>query len=87
MGIRAVSYTHLIKNIGEKFIQQLMQERSENGPFTGFEEFCRRMAGKELGRRAVESLIRSGAFDSLGVKRRALMQMVDACLLYTSRCV
>ena len=69
-----------IKNIGEKFIQQLMQERSENGPFTGFEEFCRRMAGKELGRRAVESLIRSGAFDSLGVKRRALMQMVDAVL-------
>ena len=69
-----------IKNIGEKFIQQLMQERSENGPFTGFEEFCRRRAGKELGRRAVESLIRSGAFDSLGVKRRALMQMVDAVL-------
>ena len=69
-----------IKNIGEKFIQQLMNERQLNGPFTGFEEFCRRMSGKELGRRAVESLIRSGAFDSLGLKRRALIQMMDPVL-------
>ncbi len=69
-----------IKNIGEKFIQLLMSERSMNGPFTDFEEFCRRMSGKELNRRAVESLIKSGAFDSLGYKRRALMQMTDAVL-------
>ena len=45
-----------IKNIGERFIELLMQERRENGPFTGFEEFCRRMSGKELNRRAVESI-------------------------------
>ena len=69
-----------IKNIGERFIQQLMNERSLNGPFTGFEEFCRRMSGKELNRRAVESLIKAGAFDSLGCKRRALVQMTDAVL-------
>ena len=69
-----------IKNIGEKFIQQLMNERSLNGPFRDLEEFCRRMTGRELNRRAVESLIRSGAFDSLGYKRRALMQMLDRVL-------
>ena len=66
-----------IKNIGERFIELLMQERRENGPFTGFEEFCRRMSGKELNRRAVESLIKAGAFDSLGCRRKALMQMTD----------
>ena len=66
-----------IKNIGERFIELLMQERRENGPFTGFEEFCRRMSGKELNRRAVESLIKAGAFDSLGFRRKALMQMTD----------
>lgn len=38
------------------------------------------MSGKELNRRAVESLIRSGAFDSLGVNRRALLTMLDAVL-------
>ncbi len=54
-----------------------MAERDENGPFPGLEEFCRRMAGKELNRRAVESLIRAGAFDSLAFKRKALMQVVD----------
>lgn len=59
-----------IKNIGERFIQLLMQERAENGPFTGFEEFCRRMSGKELNRRAVESLIKAGAFDSLAAAAR-----------------
>ncbi|MFR3290720.1 MAG: hypothetical protein ACLTSG_10935 [Lachnospiraceae bacterium] len=70
-----------IKNIGElSFIQLLMQERAENGPFTGFEEFCRRMSGKELNRRAVESLIKAGAFDSLGCRRKALMQMTDGVL-------
>jgi DNA polymerase-3 subunit alpha len=35
------------------------------------------MAGKELNRRAVESLIRAGAFDSLGLCRKALVQIVD----------
>ena len=50
-----------IKNIGEKFILQLMEERRANGPFKSLEDFCRRMSGKELNRRAVESLIRSGA--------------------------
>ena len=69
-----------IKNIGEKFVHLLMIEREENGPFTGFEEFCRRMSGKELNRRAVESLIRAGAFDELGVHRKALLQMIDKVL-------
>ena len=69
-----------IKNIGEKFIAQLTQERESGGPFTSLEDFCRRMSGKELNRRAVESLIRSGAFDSLGVKRRAMLNMLDTVL-------
>ena len=69
-----------IKNIGERFIQLLMQERAENGPFTGFEEFCRRMSGKELNRRAVESMIKSGAFDNLEAKRRSMMDGVEGIL-------
>ncbi|MEG1789525.1 MAG: DNA polymerase III subunit alpha [Oscillospiraceae bacterium] len=69
-----------IKNIGAKFIALLMREREENGRFTGFEEFCRRMNGKELNRRALESLIRAGAFDGTGEKRRALLQVTDKVL-------
>ena len=69
-----------IKNIGRGFIQSLMAERSLNGPFTSFDEFCRRMYGRELNRRAVESLIRSGAFDSMGHRRRQLMEVAESVL-------
>jgi len=66
-----------IKNIGRGFIKSLMDERAANGPFTAFDEFCRRMHGKDLNRRAVEGLIRSGAFDSMGYKRKQLLQVTD----------
>ena len=69
-----------VKGIGRGFMQEVMAERERNGPFTAFDEFCRRMYGKELNRRPVESLIRAGAFDSLGYKRRALLQVVDKVL-------
>ena len=69
-----------VKGIGRGFIQAVAEERSENGPFTAFDEFCRRMFGKDLNRRPVESLIRAGAFDSLGYKRKALLQVLDVVL-------
>ena len=64
-----------IKGIGWGMINGLVAERERGGPFRDFEDFCRRMAGGELNRRAAESLIRAGAFDSMGCKRRALAQI------------
>ena len=61
-----------IKGIGWGFIDALTKERAANGPFRTLEEFCRRMQGKDFNRRAVESLIKAGAFDSLGFRRRVL---------------
>jgi DNA polymerase-3 subunit alpha len=49
-----------------------MQERL-SGEFTSFENFISRMSNRELNKRQVESLIKSGAFDSLGTKRAALL--------------
>jgi len=66
-----------IKNIGRGFINALVESRESEGYFKSFDEFCRRLYGRDLNRRAVESLIRSGAFDSLGYKRSQLMQIVD----------
>ena len=66
-----------VKGIGRGFIQELMKERLLNGPFRSIDEFCRRLYGKDLNRRAVESLIRAGAFDSLGFRRKALLQVID----------
>ncbi|MBO5543076.1 MAG: DNA polymerase III subunit alpha [Oscillospiraceae bacterium] len=71
-----------IKGIGRAAVAQLEQERDENGPFRSFEDFLRRMADKDLNRRAIENLIRAGAFDSLGAGRKALVlsleRMMDA---------
>ncbi len=63
-----------IKGIGRGFIEALMRERAQNGPFRALDEFCRRLTGRELNRRAVESLIKAGAFDSLGFRRSAMLR-------------
>ena len=49
-----------IKNIGRGFIQAVMEERKK-APFTSLYDFCDRMMGSEMNKRAVENLIRSGA--------------------------
>jgi DNA polymerase-3 subunit alpha len=69
-----------VKGIGRGFVNELVAERASDGPFVAFDEFCRRMYGKELNRRPVESMIRAGAFDSLGYKRKALLQVMDQVL-------
>ena len=69
-----------IKSIGRGFINELISRREEDGPFRSFEDFCRRMAGRELNRRAVENLIRAGAFDSMGFKRKALLRVAGVMI-------
>ncbi|MEI3100572.1 MAG: DNA polymerase III subunit alpha [Oscillospiraceae bacterium] len=69
-----------IKGIGWGAIESLVADRRENGPFRSFDDFCRRMNGRELNRRAVENLIKAGAFDSMGYKRKALIQIAGAVL-------
>ncbi len=69
-----------VKNIGSKFIDGVVEERERGGPFTSFNDFCERMYGADLNRRALESLIKAGAFDSLGAKRRQLMEIAGQTL-------
>ncbi len=60
-----------IKNLGRGLIRDLIAER-KNGAFTSFYSFCERMQGSDLNKRGLESLIKAGAFDSLGYKRKQL---------------
>lgn len=66
-----------IKNIGRGLILRMMQERELNGPFVDFQDFCRRMDCMEINKRAVENLIRAGAFDSTGAKRSQLIAVYE----------
>ncbi|MDY3282328.1 DNA polymerase III subunit alpha, partial [Dysosmobacter sp.] len=65
-----------VKNIGRGFIQAMVRER-ESGPFTSLSDFCQRMLGSDMNKRALENLIRSGAFDSLGARRSQLIQVFE----------
>ena len=66
-----------VKNIGASLIDILINEREKNGPFTTFLDFCERMNGREINKRAVESFIKCGAFDSLGIKRAQLLRVFE----------
>ncbi|MBR5472098.1 MAG: DNA polymerase III subunit alpha [Oscillibacter sp.] len=68
-----------IKNIGRGFIQSVMRER-ENGRFTSLHDFCSRMMGSDMNKRAVENLIRSGAFDSTGARRSQLIKVYETVM-------
>ena len=69
-----------IKNIGRGFILSVMKERENGGPFTSLYDFCSRMNGSDMNKRAVENLIRSGAFDSFGSHRSQLMKVYEAVM-------
>lgn len=69
-----------VKNIGRGFIRSVISERKQYGKFTSLFDFCSRMYGGELNKRAVECLIKAGAFDSLGAKRSQLLEIYAAVM-------
>lgn len=66
-----------IKNVGRGFMKQLVEERENGGKFASLSDFCARMYDKELGKRALEGLIKAGAFDSLGARRSQLLAVYE----------
>lgn len=75
----SISYGLLgIKNLGSEFINDIIKER-QNGQYKNLFDFCSRLINLgHFNRRAVESLIRCGALDSLGSNRRAMLQALPA---------
>ncbi|GAA0115073.1 DNA polymerase III subunit alpha [Clostridium senegalense] len=69
-----------IKNVGENVIESIAKDREEKGKFTGFMDFCNKIDTSIVNKRAVESLIKSGAFDSLGIYRSKLSAVYERVL-------
>ncbi len=63
-----------VKNLGAGAIREVIAQREENGPYQSFLDFARRTYGGELNKRAIESLIKSGALDGLGANRRQMLE-------------
>ncbi len=64
-----------IKNLGRAFIRVILEKRRAM-PYHSFFDFCKRTHCKEFNRRAVESLIKSGALDGLDMTRRQMIYML-----------
>lgn len=58
-----------IKGVGEGIVEQIIAERSANGPFSSVFDLAERLAGRNLNRRVLETLCYAGAFDCFGVER------------------
>ena len=69
-----------IKGLGEGPIENILQTREADLPFTDLFDFCARTDPRRVNRKAIEALVRSGAFDSLGVERWILMASLDDAL-------
>ncbi|HYW35364.1 MAG TPA: DNA polymerase III subunit alpha [Balneolaceae bacterium] len=74
-----------IKGVGTNAVEELVNERKENGKYESVFDFARRVDSRTCNKRTMESLIQAGAFDSLNPNRRQLLEHVERILSYGSR--
>lgn len=77
-GIRYGLYA--IKSIGRPVVDLILQEREEGGMYTTLQSFVERVAGREVNKRTVENLIKSGACDGLDGNRQQMMLIYSALI-------
>lgn len=63
-----------IKNLGENIVAEIIRER-KNGPYSSLEDFLSRVRGKDLNKKSLEALIKSGALDTFGERNTLLMNI------------
>lgn len=69
-----------VKNAGSGLADRIIAERKSNGDYTSLQDFCERVSGKELNKKALENLIMAGAFDGLGANRRQMLESYEMLL-------
>ena len=69
-----------LKNVGRQFIEGILVERDVNGKYESFEDFISRVSQYDINKRMIESLIKVGAFDKLGVYRSQLLASYEAII-------
>ena len=69
-----------IKGLRRDFIQEILKQRKQNGPYTDFMDFAFRIGKRFCKKEVLESLIDAGAFDELGKNRATLRATIDAVI-------
>jgi len=73
-----------VKNVGTGAVEPIIAERNKNGEFKSIEDLCRRCDPRSINRRVLESLVKTGAFDTLG-KRGTLLNGIDRIVSLAQR--
>lgn len=68
-----------VKSLGKAPIRDIMKER-QKGDFKSLYDFCQRIYGKDISKRAIENLVKCGAFDGLGANRKQMLMSFDTIL-------
>ena len=69
-----------LKGVGEKAMEQLVEERTANGPFQSLDDFADRIEPRVLNRRQLESLAAAGAFDDIYADRAGVHAAAETIL-------
>jgi DNA polymerase-3 subunit alpha len=69
-----------VKNVGENAIQNMVVTRDANGKFESLVDLCTKVDMRLINKRVIESLIKCGAFDSLGAKRSQLLAVLERAI-------
>lgn len=73
-----------IKNVGAEITKAIIEERSRRGPFQNFAEFLTRVQHKDLNKKSMESMVKAGVFDSLGVERNQALHNMEEIVKFAS---
>jgi len=73
-----------IKNIGQNVVKDFLKEREENGNFTNLEDFLSRLQPKDINKKTLESLIKSGALDKFE-ERKCLLENLEYLLSFSKK--
>jgi DNA polymerase III subunit alpha len=74
-----------VKNVGVGAIDTIIEARSRLGKFISFNHFCEHVDLRKVNKRVIESLIKCGAFDAMGYKRRSLMSSYEEIMELAQR--
>jgi len=73
-----------IKNVGKNITKVIIHERKENGPYKNLEDFLLRIQDKDLNKKSLESLIKSGSLDKFG-SRNQMLHNIDKLLKFSKK--
>ena len=71
-----------IKNIGANIVDVIIDERSRGGPFADLSDFLNRIHHRDLNKKSLESLVKCGTFDSLGIPRGETLKSIDELIKF-----